>query len=111
MLIIGGENVFPREIESVLESHEAVLQAAVIGMPDGLRGEIPVAFVMPRKDAEVSEDQLRIFARERLASFKTPKRVVIREDLPTGPTGKILKRRLKDLVERDPLGPLDRIIG
>jgi hypothetical protein len=117
MLIIGGENVFPREIEAVLESHEAVLQAAVIGMTDGLRGEVPIAFVMPKKDAEVSEDQLRIFARERLASFKTPRRIVIREDLPTGPTGKILKRRLKELHTRHGWHPLidqeqrDRIVA
>jgi len=98
MLIIGGENVFPREIEAVLEAHEAVLQAAVIGVPDGLRGESPVAFVIPKKDAQASEEALRTFARQHLAGFKTPKRIVIREDLPTGPTGKILKRRLRDLL-------------
>lgn len=99
MLIIGGENVFPREIEAVLEQHESVLQSAVIGIPDGLRGEAPVAFVLPRKDATVREDELRNFARQRLAGFKTPKRVIIREDLPTGPTGKILKRKLRDFYD------------
>jgi len=99
MLIIGGENVFPREIEAVLEQHEAVLQSAVIGIPDGLRGEVPIAFVIPKKDATVQEDELRNFARQRLASFKTPKKVVVREDLPTGPTGKILKRKLREFYE------------
>ncbi len=98
MLIIGGENVFPREIEAVLELHEDVMQAAVIGIPDDLRGEVPVAFVMPKKDATPGEEALRAFARERLAGFKTPRRIVIREDLPTGPTGKILKRKLKELL-------------
>ena len=98
MLIIGGENVFPREIESVLEMHESVLQAAVIGVSDGLRGEVPVAFVIPRKDASLSADELRNFARRSLAGFKTPKRIEIRDDLPTGPTGKILKRRLRGLL-------------
>lgn len=98
MLIIGGENVFPREIEAVLEMHEAVLQAAVIGVPDGLRGEAPVAFVMPKKDAAVTADDLRNFARQKLAGFKTPKRIEIREDLPTGPTGKILKRKLREML-------------
>jgi len=98
MLIIGGENVFPREIEAVLETHEAVLQAAVIGIPDGLRGEAPVAFVIPKKDAAVSADDLRSFARRKLAGFKTPRRIEIREDLPTGPTGKILKRKLRELL-------------
>lgn len=98
MLIIGGENVFPREIEAVLEMHEAVQQAAVIGVPDGLRGEAPVAFVIPKKDAAVTADDLRNFARRSLAGFKTPKRIEIRDDLPTGPTGKILKRRLRELL-------------
>jgi len=98
MLIIGGENVFPREIESVLESHEGVLQAAVIGVPDASRGEVPVAFVIPQKDATVTGDKLRSYARKSLAGFKTPKRIEIRSDLPTGPTGKILKRKLRDLI-------------
>jgi long-chain acyl-CoA synthetase len=98
MLIIGGENVFPREIEAVLENHEAVAQAAVIGIPDGVRGEVPIAFVIPKKDVHVTADELRNFARKSLASHKTPKRVEIREDLPTGPTGKILKRKLRDLA-------------
>lgn len=98
MLIIGGENVFPREIEAVLETHEGVLQAAVIGIPDDLRGELPVAFVIPQSEAEVTGPALRNHARNSLAGFKVPKRVIIREDLPRGPTGKILKRRLRDLL-------------
>lgn len=99
MLIIGGENVFPREIEAVLEQHEAVLQTAVIGIPDGTRGEAPIAFVIPKKDVVVRDDELRAFARQRLAGFKTPKRVIVREDLPTGPTGKILKRKLREFYD------------
>jgi long-chain acyl-CoA synthetase len=98
MMIIGGENVFPREIESVLESHDAVLQAAVIGAPDGMRGEVPIAFVIPQKDATVTSDELRSFARKSLANFKTPRRIEIRDDLPTGPTGKILKRKLREQI-------------
>ncbi len=94
MLIIGGENVFPREIEAVLEEHQAVLQAAVIGMSDDLRGEAPVAFVIPEQGTCVTEQDLRGFAKKSLAGFKVPKRIIIREDLPQGPTGKILKRRL-----------------
>ncbi len=98
MLIIGGENVFPREIEAVLEGHEDVLQAAVIGIEDGLRGEVPVAFVIPRKEAEITEEELRNFARKSLAGHKTPRRIEIHEDLPVGPTGKILKRKLRELL-------------
>ncbi len=98
MLIIGGENVFPREIEAVLESHDTVLQAAVIGVPDELRGEVPVAFVIPTRGADAAERALRNHAKQSLAGFKVPRRIVIREDLPTGPTGKILKRRLHELL-------------
>jgi long-chain acyl-CoA synthetase len=98
MLIIGGENVFPREIEAVLESHESVLQAAVIGIPDDLRGEVPVAFVIPVHRAHVEEQQLKNHAKQSLAGFKVPRRIEIREDLPAGPTGKILKRRLHELL-------------
>jgi len=98
MLIIGGENVFPREIESVLEAHEGVLQAAVIGVRDEVRGETPVAFVLPQSGPPPDEEALRAFAKKSLAGFKVPRRIVIRDDLPTGPTGKILKRRLRDLL-------------
>lgn len=98
MMIIGGENVFPREIEAALEATAGVLQAAVIGVPDDLRGEAPVAFVIPQEGAAVSEQSLRESVKACLAGFKVPKRVVIRADLPTGPTGKILKRKLEPLL-------------
>ncbi|UCE59389.1 MAG: AMP-binding protein [Phycisphaerales bacterium] len=98
MLIIGGENVSPREIESVLESHPEVVQVGVIGMPDELRGEVPVAFVIPARGSTVTEQELRNFAKRSLAGFKVPKRIEIREDLPKGPTGKLLKRHLRELL-------------
>jgi len=98
MLIIGGENVFPREIEAVLERHEGVDQAAVVGVRDDLRGETPVAFVIPKPATRVTEAELRRFAKQALAGFKVPRRIEIREDLPRGPTGKILKRRLRKLL-------------
>jgi len=101
MLIIGGENVSPREIEAALEAHESVAQAAVIGMHDDLRGEVPFAFVIPKSGARINEQELRNFANRSLAGFKVPKRIQIREDLPTGPTGKILKRRLRELAGLD----------
>ena len=66
----------------------------MIGVPDDLRGEAPVAFVIAQEGAEVSEQALRSHAKRLLAGFKVPKRIVIRDDLPTGPTGKILKRHL-----------------
>ena len=96
MLIIGGENVFPREIEAALESHKDVLQAAVIGVPDELRGEAPVAFVIPRPGADIAEQSLRNHVKKLLAGYKTPKSIEICTELPTGPTGKILKRVLRE---------------
>lgn len=98
MMIVGGENVFPREIEAALEQHESVAQAAVIGMPDDIRGEVPVAFVIPASGAQPSEQELRAFVKKSVAGFKVPKRIEIREDLPTGPTGKILKRELRRMA-------------
>jgi len=98
MLIIGGENVAPREIETALEQHQDVLQAAVIGVADQSRGEAPIAFVICREGAEVTESQLRSFAKKSLAGFKVPKQIHLRDDLPMTPTGKILKRKLPELL-------------
>jgi long-chain acyl-CoA synthetase len=94
MMIIGGENVFPSEIENVLCRHPAVDEAAVIGVPDESRGEVAVAFVILKEDHDADENQLRSLCREHLASSKVPRQVVISQDLPRGPTGKILKRAL-----------------
>ena len=93
-MIIGGENVFPGEIENVLLSHPAVDEAAVIGVPDSSRGEVAVAFVILEEGSEVEEHTLRSLCRERLASFKVPREIHFCQDLPRGPTGKILKRAL-----------------
>jgi long-chain acyl-CoA synthetase len=95
MMIVGGENVFPIEIESVLCSHPAVAEAAVVGMPDEVRGEVPLAFVIPSASAQIAESELRSFCREKLAGFKVPREIRIEQDLPRGPTGKILKRALR----------------
>jgi long-chain acyl-CoA synthetase len=94
MMIIGGENVFPIEIETVLCEHPAVAEAAVVGMPDDLRGEVPLAFVILHERAAVGERELRTFCRERLAGYKIPREIRIEAQLPRGPTGKILKRAL-----------------
>ncbi len=94
MIIIAGENVFPREIEAVLLEHPAVAEAAVIGARDDLRGELPVAFVIAKEGASVDGMALREFCRGRLAGYKVPREVHIMPDLPRGPTGKILKRAL-----------------
>ena len=98
MLIVGGENVFPREIESVLERHPAVAEVAVIGAPDASRGEVPVAFVICIEGGEATEIELREFAREHLAGYKVPRKVIVGAELPRGPTGKVLKRKLSEFL-------------
>ncbi|GMU20019.1 MAG: AMP-dependent synthetase [Phycisphaerae bacterium] len=95
LIIVAGENVYPREVESILEKHPAVAEAAVIGEADGSRGEVVVAYVSLREDAQISGDELRGFCRDHLAGYKVPRAVHIRSDLPKGPTGKVLKRELK----------------
>jgi long-chain acyl-CoA synthetase len=96
MIIRGGENIYPREIDDVLYTHPAVRSAAVIGVPDELYGEDVAAFVVLKDDARAttSEQDLINFCKRHLADYKCPKRVYFVEDIPKGPTGKLLKREL-----------------
>ncbi len=96
MIIRGGENIYPREIEEVLYTHAGVLECAVIGVPDEVRGEEVVAVVAPKPGAELNGDQLKTYAAERLAAFKVPRRFEIRAELPKTPTGKISKPPLRE---------------
>jgi long-chain acyl-CoA synthetase len=98
MIIIAGENVFPAEIERVLEMHPSVAQAAVIGIRDATRGEIPVAYVLPHEGATISDIELRQFCRDYLATYKIPREIHITADMPRGPTGKIHKRKLQEML-------------
>lgn len=94
MIIRGGENIYPREIDEVLYQHPAVLAAATIGVPDPLYGEEVAAFVVLKEGADVSEDDLSSYCRDRLADYKCPKTVYVVNEIPKGPTGKLLKREL-----------------
>jgi len=94
MLIISGENVFPREIEEVLNKHESIKASAVIGKRDDLRGEVPIAFVELEDGTVFDEAKVRAFCRECLAQFKVPKEIRVMEELPRNPTGKIMRRKL-----------------
>lgn len=100
MIIRGGENIYPREIDEVLYSHEAVAAAATIGVPDPLYGEEVAAFVVLKEGASVTEEELLAFCRERLADYKCPKTVRFVADIPKGPTGKLLKRELARQYQR-----------
>ncbi|MFK7790169.1 MAG: class I adenylate-forming enzyme family protein, partial [Phycisphaeraceae bacterium] len=95
MLIVGGENVFPREIEEVLNMHPSVRASAVVGKPDDMRGEIPIAFVELEEDATFDDKELRNFVRDKIAQFKVPREIRQIDALPRNPTGKILRRELK----------------
>jgi long-chain acyl-CoA synthetase len=92
LIIRGGYNVYPREIEEVLYEHPAVAEAAVIGMPHDSLGEEVGAAVALKKDAEATADELRDYVKERVAAYKYPRRVWLVDALPKGPTGKVLKR-------------------
>ncbi len=96
MFISGGENVYPAEIESVLHDHDAVVEAAVIGVPDERWGEVGVAYVATRPGSDVIEEELLELCEERLAKFKVPTEVVFIEELPRSAMNKVLKT---DLLE------------
>ncbi|RWR14573.1 fatty acid--CoA ligase family protein [Siminovitchia fortis] len=97
LIIVGGYNVYPREVEEVLYGHPGVLEAAVIGVPDADQGEAVKAFIVPR-DEKVDKAELHQFLAERLASYKLPKSIEFIEELPKNSTGKIMKRELKNRI-------------
>ena len=94
MIISGGANIYPAEIEGELINHPAVQDVAVFGIPNADWGEEIKAVVALAKDQSVTEEQLIAFCKERLAAYKYPRIVEFVEELPKGPTGKILKREL-----------------
>jgi long-chain acyl-CoA synthetase len=94
MIIRGGYNVYPREVEEVLYEHPAVLEAAVVGVPHESLGEEVAAIVVPRPGAELDPEELKAWAKERVAAYKYPRQVVLVPELPKSPTGKIVKRSI-----------------
>lgn len=94
MIIRGGENIYPREIDEVLYQHPAVQDAATVGVPDKLYGEEVKAFVVLREGATATEAELIAHCRAHLADFKCPKTIEFMKEIPKGPTGKLLKREL-----------------
>lgn len=97
MIISGGENIYPAEIESVLHAHPAVAEAALIGVPDAKWGEVGRVIVALRPGVHLTEEELLAFCRERLAGFKVPKSVVFVDDLPKTGANKVDKERLRQL--------------
>ena len=95
IIIRGGMNIYPREIEEVLYRHPKVREASVVGVPDEARGEEVKAYVSPAAGETLTPEEVMEYLKEHIARYKWPKEVVVLEDLPKGPTGKILKRELK----------------
>ncbi len=94
MIIAGGYNIYPREVEDVLYEHPAVQEVAVIGVADEYRGETVKAFIILKEDVTVNEEELSAFCKENMASYKTPKLFEFRDELPKSLVGKILRREL-----------------
>lgn len=94
MIIAGGYNVYPNEVESVLYTHPAVLEAAVVGIPDPMRGEVVKAFVVLEEGASLTEEELRTWCKQQMRSYMVPKYVQFKDALPKTMVGKILRRQL-----------------
>ena len=104
MVIRGGENVYPREIEEFLYSHDAIADVQVIGVPDEKYGEELCAWVIARAGAELDEDAVRDFCRGRLAHFKVPRYVIFVDEFPMTVTGKVQKFKMREDVRSSASG-------
>lgn len=102
LIIRGGFNIFPRDIEELLYEHPAVLEAGVVGVPDSRLGEEVVAYIVLKSGSEATEDEILHFCRERLAKYKTPKVARFVPALPKNAIGKILKKDLREMAKSDP---------
>ncbi len=98
LIIRGGSNISPQEVEEALYQHPAVLEAGVIGAPDPIYGEIVVAFISLRDGRQATPEELQQFARQRLADYKVPERILYLDQLPKSPTGKVHRRALKEML-------------
>jgi long-chain acyl-CoA synthetase len=98
LIITGGANIYPAEVEGILYSHPKVVMAAVVGVPDPVKGELAKAYIVLKKGEVATEEEIIQFTRQRIAKYKAPRSVEFVESLPQGPTGKILKRELRDQV-------------
>ncbi|PIE34814.1 hypothetical protein CSA56_06670 [candidate division KSB3 bacterium] len=98
MIIVGGENVYPKEVENVLTQHPSVEDAGVIGMEDPIRGEVPKAYIVPKLGATVDEKDILEYCRQHLAQYKVPRFIEVIDEIPKNVTGKILKRVLRRIA-------------
>ncbi|MFB6344788.1 MAG: class I adenylate-forming enzyme family protein [bacterium] len=106
MIIAGGENIYPAEVENALYEHDAVEEAAVVGAPHEIKGEAPVAFAVLEEDAEVDEEELRKFSLDYLATYAHPRRVFFVDELPRSGTEKVQRFKLEEEAKERLDGPL-----
>jgi acyl-CoA synthetase (AMP-forming)/AMP-acid ligase II len=99
MVIVGGFNAYPAEIENILVGLEAIQHVAVIGIPDERMGEVCMAFVVPKPGANLTEEEVTAYARENMANYKVPRRVALLDEMPLTPSGKVQKYRLRELAQ------------
>ena len=95
IIISGGENISSVEVESTLYKHEKIMEAAVIGIPDKKFGEALCAVVVPRRGVTLTEEEVVDYCKQKLASYKKPRKVIFADALPRNPSGKVLKRELR----------------
>jgi len=98
MIITGGANIYPVEVEQILYTHPAVALAAVIGIPDEVKGELAKAYIVLKEGKSATEGEIVDYVRGKIAKYKAPRMVEFVTSLPQGPTGKILKRELRAQV-------------
>jgi acyl-CoA synthetase (AMP-forming)/AMP-acid ligase II len=96
MIITGGENVYPAEVENILYKHPAVGQTAVIGTKDEKWGETVTALIVKKADSEINEESIKSFCKTEIAGYKVPKKVFFVESLPMSASGKLLKYKLRE---------------
>ena len=97
MIIAGGYNIYPLELDNVLFDHPKILEACTIGVPDKYRGETVKAFIVPKKDETLTEKEVIAYCKKNLAAYKVPKQIEFMEELPKSAVGKILRRKLKEM--------------
>ncbi len=96
MVVSGGENIYPVEVENAIAEHDAVADVAVIGVPDDKFGEALLAFVVTRPDRDLTTEDMIEFCRDKIAGYKIPRQLQLVEELPRNPSGKILKKILRE---------------
>jgi fatty-acyl-CoA synthase len=104
MIVSGGENVFPAEVEELLAAHDSIEEAAAIGVEDEKFGQRLKAFVVLRDGEKLGEDEIKGYVKDNLANYKVPREVVFIDELPRNPTGKVLKKDLAEIDEEDSEG-------